>query len=293
MTCYHPLKAWRTPQGVVFSELSRYDIIGRCDVPCGRCLGCRLRRSREWAVRVMHEAQMWRENCFVTLTYSEEHLSSSSLVYSDYQSFMRRLRRYRPGVRFFMCGEYGPLKLRPHFHACLFNVDFRDGKVRGKSASGAVFLDSPVLAALWQLGNVSVQPLNFQTASYCARYIVDKVTGDDAEVHYSSVDADGVIVRRVPEFSHCSLKPGIGANWLKKYGGDVYPHDFVVQDGLQYSPPKYYDKLARRGDVDWDRVEYARQKRALAAFADNTEERLRVREVVHMARVSKQKRGLG
>lgn len=296
MSCYHPLRAFRTPTGVVFNELSRHDILGRIDLPCGQCLGCRLKRARDWSLRITHESTLYEDNCFVTLTYGRDKLPpAGSLCYRDFQLFMKRLRKANPGrrIRFFMCGEYGPLNLRPHYHACLFNINFTDRVVSGESASGAVYFDSAILSDLWSHGRVSVQDLNRSAAAYCARYIVDKITGDAAKAYYSSVDSDGVINERVPEFCHCSLKPGIGADWFRKFGSDVYPHDFVVADGDKFPPPKYYDKLKKRidpSDVVLDRIEFARQSRAMAAHADNTDERLRVREIVHRARVANQKR---
>lgn len=295
MSCYHPLPAFRTPTGVVFQELSRHDIIGRVDLPCGQCLGCRLRRARDWSLRCVHEASSWSQNCFVTLTYGRDQLPpDGSLNYRDYQLFMKRLRKAVGPVRFFMCGEYGPLNLRPHYHACLFNVDFSDKVVGGKSGAGAVYFRSPTLDELWSHGRTTVQPFNQSTAAYCARYIMDKVTGDAAELHYRTVDEDGVIHQRVPEFSRCSLRPGIGFRWFERWSGDVFPRDYVVHEGQEFQTPKYYDRLLKRSDrssLVLDRIEFARQVRALAAHADNTPERLAVREVVHKARVSKQVRG--
>lgn len=309
MSCYHPIEAFRTPTGVVFQQLGRHDIIGRVDLPCGQCLGCRLKRSRDWSVRVMHEASLWDRNSFVTLTYSPENLPEQGFLrYRDYQLFMKRLRKYSGHqVRFFMCGEYGPLNLRPHYHACLFNIDFPDQVVAGKSGSGQVFYTSDTLAKLWGLGHVSVQPLTSANAAYTARYVVDKVTGQAANEHYRHVDEDGVIHQRPPEFSRCSLRPGIGARWFERYGRDVLARDSVVVDGSEFSPPKYYDKLFKRStrQVDrdgfvisrdlhkeqrLDRVQFAREQRAREAFADNTDERLRVREQVHQARVRNLKR---
>lgn len=259
-------------------------------------------------------------NCFVTLTYSDEHLpSDGSLRYRDFQTFMKRLRQAaihsqagircgvsRTGpwagpsgsvavstgsaasrVRFFMCGEYGPSTLRPHYHACLFNVDFTDSYPAGKSGAGKVFHRSPTLERLWPLGHSTVQVLNPQTAGYCARYVVDKVTGDAADAHYSHVDADGVISRRTPEFCRCSLRPGIGSAWFERYGADVVRGDSVVVEGVEASPPRYYDKLEKRKKlVGWDSTEFAREQRAKAGWQDQTPERLAVREEVHKARVS-------
>ena len=296
MSCFHPLRAFRTPQGVVFNELGRYDIVGRLELPCGQCVGCRMRRASDWALRVTHEASLWEANCFVTLTYGRDCVpAGGSLEHRDFQLFMKRLRkRFAPAtIRFYMCGEYGPLNLRPHYHACLFNVDFRfDRVVCGKSGAGAVFFDSPTLSELWSHGRVSVQDLNASTASYCARYIMEKLNGDLGEAAYSSVDSDGVVSRRVAPYCAMSLRPGIGALWLSKYHRDVYPHDFVVADGVKRRPPKYYDKLFRAGAaLMMESVEFERGKRAKLCFPDSTDERLAVREVVVNARVANQKRG--
>lgn len=286
MACYHPVKGFRTPHGVVFSELARYEILGEVMLPCGMCIGCRMRRAADWTLRCMHEASLWPENCFVTLTYGRDRLpAGSSLCHEDFQGFLKRLRWHfgagplRP-IRYFMCGEYGPLNLRPHYHACLFNVDFRSDSVpAGKSGAGAVFYDSPTLAKLWTHGRVSVQPLTRETAGYCARYIMKKQLGPRA-------DAEGDARR--PEYAAMSLKPGIGAGWLDKYFSDVYPHDYVVADGTKQPVPKYYDKLLKR--IDARQLEDMQAGRVAAAsvhVADQTPERLAVREVVHNARVSK------
>lgn len=291
MSCYRPLKGFRTPSGVVFSELSRYDILGDIEIPCGMCIGCRMRRASDWTLRCMHEASMYDANCFVTLTYGRDCLPpDGSLEHRDFQLFMKRVRKVFGPVRFYMCGEYGPLNFRPHYHACLFGVDFRsDWAALGKSASGAVFYESRQLSDLWKLGRCSVQPLTKETAGYCARYIMKKRLGEDAKAAY--VTADGVIRR--PEYAAMSLKPGIGARWFAKYGRDVYPHDFVIAGGARVTPPRYYDKLLRRtGDVVLDEIEQARIDKARMVVADQTDERRAVREIVHNARVSTLKRGL-
>ena len=59
---------------------------------------CRIKRSREWAVRCMHEASLHRDNCFLTLTISESD-KAVSLNYDYFQSFMKRLRAKYPKDR--------------------------------------------------------------------------------------------------------------------------------------------------------------------------------------------------
>ena len=46
----------------------------------------------------------------------------------SFKKFMKRLRKRFKGkrIRFYMCGEYGEQFDRPHFHACIFGVDFPD-----------------------------------------------------------------------------------------------------------------------------------------------------------------------
>lgn len=265
------------------------------------CIGCRMRRASEWCTRVMHEASLYESNCFVTLTYGRDKLPpGGSLCHSDFQGFMKRLRFHHGDlVRYFMCGEYGPLNLRPHYHACLFNVDFRSDSVQaGKSASGAVFYDSPTLARLWTHGRVSVQPLTAETAGYCTRYIMKKALGKNSETAYQDIDPEtGEIFQRKPEYCAMSLKPGIGARWFEKYHRDVFPHDFVVRGGsgggAKQPPPRYYDKLYRRMDdgLKFEEVSQKRQDRGRKAAPDNTDERLAQREVVHLARVRTLSRG--
>lgn len=289
MSCYHPIRGFRTPNGVVFAEAkvrSNGGDLGVVEVRCGQCVGCRIQRATDWAIRCTHEAQMHSENCFVTLTYGRDKLpAGGSLEHSDFQRFMKRLRKRTPsGVRFYMCGEYGEENERPHYHACLFGVDFRDRKPEGRSGSGELFYSDAALAALWPHGFATVQDFTGQSAGYCTRYIMQKVSGRDAEEVYGS--------RKAP-YNAMSLKPGIGAAWFNKFGGDVFPHDYVVHNGVKRRAPAYYsDLFARSGDVRSDEVEYQRLLKARVHVADQTPERLRVRELVEEARLGHLKRDL-
>lgn len=287
MACYHPITAYKCANGeVVFYEHQRYDIHSALSLPCGRCIGCRLERSRQWAVRCMHEAALHEANSFVTLTYDDDHLPvRGQLEYSQFQRFMRRLRKHCAPhqVRFFMCGEYGELNGRPHFHALLFNYDFPDQEYL-KTENECKYYSSPTLSRLWPYGNSLIGALTFESAAYVARYTVKKVTGDLAAVHYRREDADGVYQLQ-PEFGHMSLKPGIGQGFLAKYRSDVYPHDFVVSRGFKAKPPRYYDKQLRRADPEaLEQVKCAREVQGLTRWKDNTDRRLADREVVQTAR---------
>nr|WAE43550.1 MAG: replication initiator protein [Microviridae sp.] len=254
--CYFPMPAQKVDGKIVFLEGKNR--LATLYLPCGRCLGCRMERSRQWAIRCMHEASLHAENCFITLTYSDEHLSGdvASLHYPDFQLFMKRLRdRFRgTSIRFYMCGEYGSLKMRPHFHALLFGFTFPDLVLWQKTKAGEFIYRSQILEELWPFGFSSVGNCTFQSAAYIARYVMKKQSGDRAEKHYARVDEKtGEVITLVPEFNRMSLKPGIGAAWYEKHKHHVQAHDFLIVNGKKVKPPRYYDnKFKLENEFDYD-----------------------------------------
>ena len=298
MPCYHPISAYQCTDGsIVFSELRRHDISRSLNLPCGQCIGCRLERSRQWAIRCMHEAQMHEENSFITLTYDDDHIPSDrSLHYRDFQLFIKRLRKRYLGrrIRFYMAGEYGENFGRPHWHACIFGLGFDDKKLWKRSPSGLNLYRSENLELLWPFGYSSIGDVTFESAAYVARYIMKKVTGKNADKHYTEIDPDtGVITDRRPEFNKMSLKPGIGYEWYKKYTSDVYPNDYVVIRGKKVKPPKYYDKNYKIDNpYEFDEILYKREINGKLNSEDNTFERLKVKEIVQQAKLQKLKRTL-
>lgn len=292
MACYSPLTAEQAVKGEPLNfapkGFSGRDLI---QIACGQCIGCRLERSRMWAVRCVHEAQMHDASCFVTLTYSTEHLAQGSLAsldYSHFQLFMKKLRHKFPGVRFYMAGEYGGRTWRPHFHAILFGCWFADRKFKKRLDSGFNLYVSSELDRLWTFGFANVADFSFDAAAYIARYCTVKITGPKAETHYCRPDLNtGEMVTLRPEFNRMSLKPGIGALWFRKYMSQVYPRDYVVVNGMKVKPPRYYDQLAVSfPHLEYDDVQYSRYLSSLNVLDDTTPERLRVREVVTRARLA-------
>lgn len=248
----------------------------------------------------MHEASLYERNCFLTLTYDDDHIPYRGMLeYPAFQKFMKRLRKFahpigqvvKP-VRFYMCGEYGPENWRPHYHACIFNFDFDDKQKYAKTGSGEQIYRSESLEKLWPYGFSSIGAVTFESAAYVARYCVQKITGHNAKLHYQRQDADGVY-QLPPEFNHMSLKPGIGAQFYGKYQSDIYPHDYVVVRGKEMKPPKYYDKLFKKNAPDeFEFLKFERELSGRANYQDNTPERLAVKEIVTRARASFLQRNL-
>lgn len=223
---------------------------------------------------------MHERNSFVTLTYKE---APDSLQYSDFQLFMRRLRKARGRCRFYCGGEYGAEGGRPHFHAVLFGVGWPDQVYLGKSPAGFRLFRSDQLSKLWSKGYASVGAVTFESAAYVARYVMKKVTGDGAAEHYGS---------KVPEFCRMSLKPGIGEPWLRKFGGsDVFPDGRVVLNGVQSFAPRYYmKKLQEQDPAAFEVLSQQRQEAVLKAFPETLPGRLEARRDVAKARVRNLKR---
>lgn len=272
MACYHPVRAYRTETGTVsFVERQQGGSVATLELPCGQCIGCRLERARQWAIRCMHEASLSDSNAFVTLTYSELP-ERASLHYPHFQWFMKRLRRARKRrVRFFCAGEYGDQFGRPHYHALLFGCDFPDKVPMVQVVSKNRLWRSKELESLWRFGECAIGQVNFTTASYVARYCLKKVTGDLAANHYGD---------REPEFARMSLRPGLGEPWLCKYLGDIRDGEVVV-NGVKQKVPRYYDKiLGRLNPEQLELVQFERASAQRARAWDNTDERLAVREAV-------------
>lgn len=296
MPCYSPLTAYYSrdvnpdtgKRGVTFHRNASFSGIPM-KLPCGQCVGCRLERSRQWAVRCVHEKQMHASNVFVTLTYDDKNLPpGGSLVKRDLQLFMKRLRKKRgEGVRFYACGEYGENTFRPHYHAILFNCDFPDKKFFKRADCGDNVYTSAELLSLWPAGHNVIGSVNFDTAAYVARYIMKKVTGDPAQEYYERYDVrTGEIFNLQPEFTNMSRRPGIGSAWFDKFGPHAYNFDSVIINGLEVRPPRFYD--TRFEVLDAERLaelKLVRRRKAIN-LVDSTPERRRVRETVAKAKLA-------
>lgn len=302
MACYHPLTGWRarepSPSGkyrVVFTIKEAFLDLP-ITIPCGQCVGCRLERSRQWAIRCMHEASLYSDNSFITLTFDDTSLETvapdHSLNVRHFQLFMKKLRKkYGQGIRFYHCGEYGETYGRPHYHACLFNFDFPD-KQRFRVDRGNTTYTSAILNDLWGHGFCLIGDVTFQSAAYVARYIMKKVNGDAAGSHYQYIHPiSGEIIDRSPEYTTMSRRPGIGKNWLDKYMYDIYPSDFVVLNNKKMRPPKFYDNQFEIAFPEDYAILKSDRKRSLKKHSDNnTSERLYVREQVQLAKLTQLKR---
>ena len=295
MSCFHPLKAFKigfnydtkkpiykvtgydvnyVVKGKNGDWYPAYDFINNdkdrdissefIEVPCRHCVGCMLDRSRDWATRCMLEASYHEHNCFITLTYNDDHLPAkreiidtdgviakspyNSLQKKDFQNFMKRLRKHLEPlkIRFFACGEYGSKTFRPHYHAIIFGYDFPDKVFLKSNFRGDKYYISKELQDAWSdpndhkpIGNILVTDISFDTCAYVARYCLKK-SDNDMSAFYKIFNVD-------PEFTLMSRKPGIGRDYYEENKDKIYEDGRIILSDIKgvkiLRPPKYYDKL--------------------------------------------------
>ena len=234
MPCYYPLNTYLNKFGEIVwnskAGLHPYPL------PCGNCLGCRKRRSEDWALRCFHESLGYEHNSFLTLTYDDEHLPKDmSLDRSHVQKFIKRFRqhlvRHHPDVkiRYFACGEYGEKYGRPHYHIVVFGYDFPDKYIFSYRNNNYLYR-SEELEKLWPFGQSSIGVASMATMRYCVKYAV-KAQFDKEK-----------FPNLVPPFVQMSTRPAIGHDYSVKYKKEMFNHEYVVSNGTKFAVPRAYEK---------------------------------------------------
>ncbi|WGL31302.1 replication initiator protein [Dipodfec virus UOA04_Rod_868] len=276
MPCYHPIEAWDITEDfdnplvkreisfkppIGFFERAKYIRQGRMlQLPCRRCVGCRLSKSREWANRVIMEQLYHDDSWFLTLTYDDENLRPAypcdeatgeilsvhaTLVKKDLQDFIKRLR-FNSGqsIRYFASGEYGSTTYRPHYHLLLFGLHLDDLQVIKKNFAGDQYYTSNFIEKCWPFGIHILGKVTWQSAAYVARYTMKKATHGYDKRYYEVAGIE-------PEFQTMSLKPAIGRRFYDEHEG-LFDYDYfsvsTPQGGRKISPPEYFKKMHRESN---------------------------------------------
>lgn len=196
------------------------DISQYIDVPCGHCLPCLQRKRRQWFIRLMYEFKRSSSAVFITLTIDDNHQKRNDLGWyeaekNDIQKFFKRFRklqdkRYgKKNIKYFMCCEYGPTTLRPHYHLILFNAE---------TAKLYENLVETYHLGFFQVGNVTEASI-----MYCAKYCL-------------GVPDFALSLRDVKPF--LMVSKGLGSNMLKdmKFMCD---NGYISYKGTPYKVPDY------------------------------------------------------
>jgi hypothetical protein len=242
-------------------------------------------------MRCVLEARNHEHNCFITLTYNDEHLPEDrSLDRQHLTKFFKRLRKHRGPFRYYACGEYGDLTKRAHYHACLFGLDFAD-KIQFERKGDHTLYLSQQLTDIWGHGHCTVAELNFETAAYCARYVLKKklTVARQQQLHHALLDEETGELHQVQHpYATMSLRKAIAKEWMERYSGDIYnaDKDFLVLRNKKMKPPKYFDAI-------YDTIDSQKLKRIKEKRKENRTElslqELRAHEKITRARIIQRK----
>lgn len=190
-------------------------------VPCGRCIHCKIQKTREWTLRCYHESLYHPFNSFVTLTYADsvyESYCDKSVSKDDLSRYIKNLRRKLAPIRFkyFACGEYGKKFGRCHYHLILFGIPH----------------DTPAIVNTWKDGLVDSRPLIFERIKYICGYVRKKLDGERSG-------------GRDPAFQLSSTK--LGLKWFEDNFEYLSKYLSCRIEGVDFGLPKYYKlKLLER-----------------------------------------------
>lgn len=221
------------------------------EVPCGKCLACRIKKRSEWSLRLTLESYYWERSMFLTLTYMDKYMpENGSLVKSDMQKFFKRLRKRLPDekkIKHFTAGEYGDKSGRPHYHSIIFGLGLQE------EDKEAVIESWPYCD--WSIPEIRKEAFGLvekDSIRYVAQYIDKKYSGDLAVQEYEEKG-------REPVFRLCSL--GMGKSYLEEFSNHIKENLHITCNGVQYSLPRYYVKKL---DIPKDKLsEFAIKKSEL------------------------------
>lgn len=220
------------------NELGKRGVFSYIDytikVPCGVCPECLSKYRNDMSKRIIYEMEKSYNPVFLTLTYSNDRLpAGGNLSKDDAKRFVKYLANHLPfEYTYYLCGEYGDMFERPHYHVCVMpkvEHDFFDWDTFLKSA--------------WFPDCITdVLPLLPERCAYCCKYSCKQLG-----VNYSG---------RVKPFRLFSKSLGVGL--IDEFGDLIKKSGVPELDGFAlsryyaqklFSPSFlriYYDRKARK-----------------------------------------------
>jgi hypothetical protein len=335
MPCFHPLTAYRHKSGpqkngkwpITFKAKEAFTTIdGKFDnnklqLPCGRCIGCRIERTRQWAVRCVLESRYYKRNCFITLTYDNEHLpKDKSVKKEDLRNFIKRLRKRlekyyeiseegvpkKHKIKYFGCGEYGEHYSRPHYHVAIFGYDFSDktaegvikdvrtgGELSWKGANGSR-TEGERSGSTSRKGPPLKQSIELEKMwgkGFCsvgelnfdtAQYIAKYVTKKLTKEYINYYGG------RSPEFG--AMSKNIGKDFYMEFKNDITSTDRIILNRRRsIKPPVFYDRLIELDDLPlYEKIKNNRKEKLNKE--EYTPERLKAKELCMKQKLKQKKR---
>lgn len=201
---------------------------------CGKCLHCRKKKALELATRCVLHSSLYKENCFLTLTYDEKKDGyHNNFQYEDIQKFKKRLRQkvfrdFEKKIEVFNVHEYGK-KGKKHWHLIVFNYRPPDARLY-TTRNGIPYYISETLESLWKFGIHSIGDVTEASAMYQAQYMEKDFK------HYNNAN----------ERKSHSKHSGLGRPYFEKHYRQLLSLGFIPFGGKKISLPRYFEKLAHK-----------------------------------------------
>lgn len=273
MACYHPQRAWRNrADAIAFRPPEKQHELEQLQLPCGSCIGCRMDRARDWAIRCSLELQAHDAACFATLTYNERYCPPS-LVKRDLSAWVKRVQRKlrdERDIRFFGCGEYGEQNGRPHYHAIVYGT-----------------ADHPSLHDAWTKGFVKVDDqIGPGAIAYVAGYATKKQLFRE-KPHRRTDPETGEEYLYQPPFILMSRRPGIGSHAREHWRSW---RDSAIWHGEKVPVPRYLHEAwkAQASEAQLEKLKEEKKENALRR--DTKQEQRENQELAAHARHAEQTR---
>lgn len=266
MSCLYPKLAYLdtrvTPNKVLFKPLALWLALDRLpdgvisfSLPCGKCFGCLKSRALDITVRAVAESRVHDFSSFLTLTVSDEHMAAvfpHGLCHRPWQLFAKRLRKQIGPFTFLMCGEYGSLTMRPHYHAVIFGPRFVDGYVD----DNCNWICSRVLQECWPYGQIMLSDCNSNRCAYVAGYTCKDFSLGRDKAFYERLGLGLPYVK-------WSRRPALGLRWFLAFRDDLLLADdglSFVLDGkrFNFSGRYFYNKFRFTDPAVFDRLRASR-----------------------------------
>ena len=267
-------------------------------LPCGKCVECIARRISGWSFRLRKEGERSSSSFFLTLTYDTKYVPITEKGYmtldrQDPTKWLKRLRKHifkqgkQTKIKYYLCGEYGSERDRPHYHVIIFNVELEDliGKTNAIMAlnnkelmlNGKFNFNCPT----WGLGSITIGDVSNASIGYVLKYMVK----DPKKPIPRHANDD-----RIPIFSNMSK--GLGDNYLneqniKWHKNDINNRYYIpIEDGKKIAMPRYYKQ---KMFTDWQRKKIAAH---LKGVNDTEQAKKTLKDIQkeHIIAVEKQRR---
>lgn len=217
---YLPNKKNKGRPPICTDERTRYIPVG-----CGNCMECRLKKQREWKVRMMEEIRSDKTGKFVTLTFSEESLiqlekiaktkEANTVAKKAVRLFLERWRKkYGKSIKHWLITELGHNNTeRLHLHGIIFTEKTKEE-----------------IEERWQYGIVDV---GYSMGERCVNYVMKYVTKNDN-------DHKGFVGRIL-------VSKGIGKKYIEssdrqrnEYKEGKTNETYRLNNGAKIALPTYY-----------------------------------------------------